>query len=154
VAQFPTGTSTGWQRSGKNSRIVCGSAQTEIVTATYDVTWDVNDLNTVNFSSNGIDEGISGIMKSAWGFRGDWDASPTGTFRTPPALYPQDYLPDLIIIPNFDDDESWEYPYARVRSAKNGSDANNKVTFEASGMNQGEFYVPVAGVVTPLVTTT
>ncbi len=130
---------TGWQRSGKAARINVG---TSILTyAKWEASWVTDDLDTTNFTSEGIEEGISGIESSDWSFSGAWDAG-TPPYDDPPGVYPRDDLQDLQLVTNLTDGTYFSYPYARVRSTKVGADVKGLVTWEASGKNQGDFDVP------------
>jgi hypothetical protein len=134
---------TGKQRAGKNSRINVGA--TRIVGQRWNVTWKGDDLDTVNFESGGLEEGILGIEGLEWSMAGDWDAG-TNPFDDPPGLYPRDDLAGLEFYENVTDNVGWDLTYARVRSATNGAEVRGKVSFEASGMSQGSFTPPAGSV--------
>jgi hypothetical protein len=128
---------TGYQRSGKNSRVEVNSS---VLTQSK---WEANlkgdDLDTANFQSEGLNEGIVGFIGAEWSCGGNWDAN-QNSFEDPPGFYPRDNLQNLLFYTNVADAVYWAFPYARVRSATNGAEAKGLVTFQASGMNQGNFY--------------
>lgn len=111
----------------------------------FDVDYTTNDLDTVNFESSGYGEGISSILDASLSFGGDWDAG-ANPYDNPPGIYPRDDLPNLRFYTNVSDGQNWLFTYARLRSARNGSEVRGKVTFEASGMNQGSFTAPSGSV--------
>lgn len=132
---------TGSQRSGKNSRISIGTANTILKFARWTTNWRGDDLDTVNFSSAGKGEGLLGIDQVEISMGGDWDAA-RNSFDDPPGIYPRDDLKTVKLFENVIDNVGWSFPYMRVRSANNGTEVRGKVTFEASGMSQGTFTVP------------
>lgn len=134
---------TGKQRSGKNSRIKV--AAQNLTFAKFSVTFKGDDLDTVNFESNGVDEGILGIIGAEYSAGGDWDAG-TNPFDAPPGIYPRDDLATVKFYNNVADNTFWNFPYLRVRSAVNSSEVKGKVAFEWSGMNQGSFFNPTGSV--------
>lgn len=142
MAEILTG--TGAQRSGKTAKVtVNGEA---IVLQSYNVQQRGDDLDTVNFESEGYDEGILGIEGLDWNFRGDWNASRT-PWTDPPGIYPRDDLAHLRFFLHTDGaQERWYMRYARVRSANNGAEVRGKVTYEAGGKSQGVFLTPPNGV--------
>lgn len=140
---------TGFQRAGKTSRITVG--QTPLVFASYEATLNGDDYPTVNFESwrdaegQTFDEGILGPIGADIRAGGDWDAhfAPLGS---PPGLYPRDDLANLSFYTSRFDNVAWIFPFARIRSATNGSDVKGKVTFNFSGKNQGRFNWPTGNV--------
>lgn len=134
---------TGKQRSGKNSRVTVGG--TPLVNNRWNVNYKGDDLDTVNFESEGLGEGILGIEECDLSFGGDWDAG-ANFFDDPPGIYPRDDLADLQFTENTTDNVFWDFPYARLRSATNGAEVRGKVSFEASGMSQGPFVLPTGSV--------
>lgn len=140
---------TGFQRSGKGSRIsVAGQA---LYYARFQASWEAEDLDTVNFGSYNaptdqtLDEGIMGVESSAFSGGGDWPANQV-PFVPPPGIFPRDDLADLALILNVNDDQEFNYPFARIRSANCSTAVRDKVTFEFSGKNQGVFLVPTINV--------
>jgi hypothetical protein len=147
---------TGYQRSGRNSRIAIGSnsAGTSLALAKWEVTWDTGDQDTTNFTSQQANnhmatEGIYDVDEFPWSMDGDWDANNIfcNNITSPasfPGIFPRDDLANLYFIINTNDSPTpyWLYPYARVRSAKNGTAVKEKVSFSASGKNQGLVTVP------------
>jgi hypothetical protein len=134
---------TGWQRSGKNSRVQVGS--NILAMSSFDVSVEATDLDTVNFTSAGADEGITGIYKATLSFKGDWDARLVSNgmpFGNPPGIFPRDDLQNVTFTINISDGNNWNFPYARIRSARTASDVTGKVSFDASGFNQGSFIDP------------
>lgn len=133
---------TGYQRSGKNSRVVVGG--TTLNQSRFDVTLNGDDLDTTNFESGGYGEGILGIQECDASFGGDWDAgdNPIDANGDPPGLYPRDDLADLQLYQNVTDATYWDFGYFRIRSARNGSEVRGKVSFECSGKSQGIFVLP------------
>ncbi len=134
---------TGIQRAMKNSRV--SSQSTSLAFAQWDVTLTGDDLDTANFESEGLNEGILGFEGADWNCGGDWDAG-TNPYDDPPGFYPRDDLNDLLFYENVTDAVLWDFPYARVRSSNNGGDIKGKVTFKASGKSQGPFNVPTGSV--------
>lgn len=134
---------TGFQRSMKDSQVNVGS--TSLAFAQWDVTYTGDDLDTGNFESGGLNEGILGFEGCDWNCGGDWDAG-TNPYDDPPGFYPRDDLTDLGFVENTTDDVGWLFDYARVRSSNNGGDVKGKVTFKASGKSQGTFTVPTGSV--------
>lgn len=130
---------TGIQRSGKESRIECES--TILALAKFNVVEEGQDLDTVNFESDGLGEGILGITFLRWTLGGAWDAG-TNPLDDPPGLYPRDDLPNLILTLNVTDATTYEMPFARVRSSTVGTDVKGLVTFDAAGMSQGDYSIP------------
>ncbi len=134
---------TGYQRSGKLSRVTAdGSA---LVHSKWNANWQGDDLDTVNFESVGVDEGILGIEWVDLSFGGDWDAH-DNPLDDPPGLFPRDDLPDLNFYVNTTDAVYWNFPYARLRSANNSTEVKGKVAFECSGKNQGDWNPPTGSV--------
>ncbi len=134
---------TGIQRSGKNSAI---SAQSTLLALTkFNVVEEGQDLDTGNFESAGLGEGILGFTFLRWTLGGAWDAG-TNPDDDPPGLYPRDDLPNLILTLNVADTTAYEMPFARVRSSTVGTDAKGLVTFDAAGMSQGDYAIPSGSV--------
>lgn len=132
---------TGWQRSGKNSRIVINGST--LAMARWNVQMRGDDLPTENFESGGLNEGILGFIGMEYSIAGDWDANllPFDT-ASPPGLYPRDDMGPMSIYENVADGTSYDFLYARVRSATNGAEAKGKVSFDASGMSNGDVTLP------------
>lgn len=139
---------TGYQRSGKNSRV-----EVELVALVrnkFDVEWSTKDLDTVSFESlgddgNSYDEGIESIREAKFAVDGDWDAH-QNAFDDPPGVYVRDDLSGLVLYLNTTDESLWSFPYSRIRSAKNTTAVRDKVGYSFSGMNQGQFTVPTGSV--------
>jgi hypothetical protein len=134
---------TGYQRSSKNSRVVVGGENLKNNKWTAEETGD--DLDTVNFESSGLDEGIKGIFGVAITYGGDWDAA-YNFFDDPPGIYPRDDLQDLQLYLNVADDTFWDFYYSRINSCNNSSSVRDKVSFDASGKSQGDYTRPTGSV--------
>lgn len=140
---------TGTQRAGKASRIEIGVANLAFASWSVDLKGD--DLETVNFESydlatgNSYGEGILGVLSADVRMGGDWDAS-QNPLDDPPGLYPRDDLQSVNFVDNRVDATEWTFAYMRIRSATNGTDVKGKVTFSASGHNQGTFSFPSGSV--------
>jgi hypothetical protein len=134
---------TGVQISGKTSRISADS--TVLSLAKFNVVEEGQDIDTVNFDSDGFGEGILGIQFLRWTLGGLWDAG-TNPLDDPPGIYVRDDLPDLILYLNVSDDQAYTMDYARVRSSTVGTDVHGAATFDASGMSQGEYILPEGSV--------
>lgn len=136
---------TGKQRAGKGSRITVGTGNTRLNHTKWSVNSKADDLDTVNFESLGLDEGIAGVLGCELAFGGAWDAG-LNVLVDPPGLYPRDDLPSLRFYENVTDAQSWLFTYARLRSANNGAEVRGLVTFDCSGMSQGAFTSPTGQV--------
>lgn len=134
---------TGYQRAGKNSRVQINA--TNLKKARWNVNENLEEIDTVNFESGGYDEGIGGISGCDWSLGGLWDAN-KNAFDDPPGLYPRDDLATLRFYENVTDNVRWSFTYARVRSATNGAEVRQGVTFESSGKSQGSFTRPTGSV--------
>ncbi len=107
------------------------------------------ELETTNFNSyvlasdTSFEEGILGTLGCATSFGGDWDAG-DNPLDDPPGLFPRDDLADVKYVVNQTDANFWDFAYMRLRTASSGANsANDKITFECSGMNQGPFIFPI-----------
>jgi hypothetical protein len=134
---------TGTQRAGKNSRVQVNAVN--LNQASWNVDYQGGDGDTTNFESGGYEEGIACVLSASWSVDGNWDAG-DNPFDDPPGLYVRDDLQDLYFYENVSDAVLWDFPYARVRSAKNGANVTGVVTFGSSGKNQGEFDLPTGSV--------
>ncbi len=134
---------TGKQRSGKNSAAIISS--TTLAYSKWNVEGHTVDLNTMNFISAGLEEGISGPAGLRWSLGGAWDAG-TNPDDNPPGIVPRDDLPNVRLIVNVADTSQYFMTYARVRSTTVGTDVNGLVTFDASGFSQGAFLIPTGSV--------
>ena len=134
---------TGIQRSGKNSAAIVTA--TVLAMAKWTLTFKGVDLDTMNFTSAGYQEGILGPIGLEWSLGGLWDAG-TNPNADPPGLYPRDNLQDVQLVVNVADATAYEMTYARVRSAVTGTTVTTAVAFDASGMSQGPFTIPVGEV--------
>lgn len=135
--------STGKQRAGKGSRVSVGSEN--LAFAKWSTNYKGDDLDTVNFESEGYDEGILSVIGVEISFGGSWDAG-NNPYDDPPGLFPRDDLTGLAFFENVTDNVGWEFPYARLRSANNGVEVKGLVSFDASGMSQGAFTPPTGSV--------
>src|SRR6185369_5790153 len=104
---------TGVQRSGKTSAIVADSVT--MAMSKFNCTEEGQDLDTVNFESNGLGEGILGVEFLRYTAGGAWDAG-VNSIDSPPGIYVRDDLPNLLLILNTTDSTNFDMPYARVRS--------------------------------------
>jgi hypothetical protein len=141
---------TGKQRASKTARILVGA--TALAFASWNLPLTGEDFPTVNFESYNVAAGQSfregilgdiGVDNATFG--GDWDAgaNPLGAV---PGLYPRDDLANVSMYTSRLDVILWNFPYFRVRSATNGAQVGQKVTFQAGGSNQGPFTYPTGSV--------
>jgi hypothetical protein len=147
----PLGAATGYQRSGKNSRVTFGGPLAALAHSKWQATWRGDDLDTTNFESGGKAEGILGIEDIGISFGGDWDARANpyenaNAGPSPPGLYPRDDLGNLYFWINKNDNTFWRFPVSRIRSAASGAEVRGKVTFEVSGFSQGGWFPPTGSV--------
>src|ERR1700722_609509 len=134
---------TATHRSGKNSAVIVTA--TTLAMAKWTITNKGVDLDTTNFTSAGYQEGILGPIGLEWSLGGLWDAG-TNPNADPPGLYPRDNLSALQLVVNVADATAYVMTFARVRSAVTGTTVTTAVAFDASGMNQGPFTIPVTEV--------
>ncbi len=134
---------TGIQRSGKTSALSADSVT--MAMSKWNCTEEGDDLDTVNFDSLGLGEGILGIQRLRYTAGGAWDAG-VNSIDNPPGIYVRDDLPNLILSLNVSDATAYEMPYARVRSATVGTDVKGLVTFDWAGMSQGIYALPTGSV--------
>lgn len=135
---------TGYQRSGKNTRITITGVN--LTMASWNIDLEGDDLNSRNFESSGFDQGIIGFIKCRWQLSGDWDAG-TNPFENPPGLYPRSNLGNVLFWTSTSDKVAWQFPFLRVLKARNSAVTNRgKVHFEASGISNGQFYYPLGSV--------
>lgn len=134
---------TGIQRSGKTSALLADSVT--MAMSKWNVTEEGDDLDTVNFESEGLGEGILGIQRLRYTAGGAWDAG-VNSIDSPPGIYVRDDLPNLNLVLNTTDSTFYYMPYARVRSATVGTDVKGLVTFDWAGMSQGIYGVPSGSV--------
>ena len=132
--------SGGLFRSGKNAAV---SVEDVILRKSkWDVDLKGDDLDTTNFESAGVDEGIIGIAGVDWNVGGLWDSNGI-QLSDPPGLFPRDDLGAVLLYINTTDAFFWNFPANRVLSSKNGAEVRQAVTFESSGkINGGPFYMP------------
>lgn len=133
----------GKARSGKGARVSAGG--TTLRAAEFEAAQQADDLDTTNFECSGTEQGTIGVLSATWSIRGDWDAS-VNMFDNPPGLYPRDDLLNLYLYTNLVDNVYWYFATARVLSSRNSGQVRGKVTFEASGKNQGTFVSPTGSV--------
>lgn len=130
-------------RAGKNSRVQIEAEN--LNKAKWDVNLHGDDIDTTNFESGGVDQGLIGIVGAEWNVGGLWDAS-LNNLVDPPGLYPRDNLGTVNLYANLIDDIFWSFPENRVLSSKNGAEVRQAVTFESSGKtNGGPFALPGGG---------
>jgi hypothetical protein len=140
---------TGAQRAGKTSRIIAQGVP--LTYASWNVDQKAEDLDTMNFESYNVvsgesyGEGIHDGLECGIRGGGDWDAA-AAPYGNPPGLYVRDDLSALYFYTSRIDNVFWLFPWARIRSATNGAQVKQKVTFEFSGMSQGTFIVPTVSV--------
>lgn len=118
---------------------------TRLVDNKWSVDENGDDLDTVNFESSGVEEGIQGIQGCEISFGGDWNAH-QNPFTDPPGLYPRDNLSQTYLYNNVTDASFWRFPYMRVRSARNSTEVRGKVSFESGGKSQGAYTRPAVSV--------
>lgn len=130
---------TGYQRAAKNSRVSIGG--TNLAQAKWNCDGRGDDIDTVNFESEGYGEGILGVIELAWSFGGLWDAG-TDYFVDPPGVYPRDDLANLKLWTNVTDGDYVYMPYARVRSSTVSAEVRQGVSFDSAGSSQGVWTDP------------
>lgn len=127
-------------RSGKNSRVIFEGVT--LNKSKWDLELKGDDIDTTNFESEGIDQGVIGIVSVDWNIGGLWD-SEADSLADPPGLYPRDDADSLLLYVNLADDLNWTLDNNRVLSSKNGAEIKQAVTFDTSGKLQGgPFYMP------------
>ncbi len=143
---------TGHQRAAKSAAIrIVGGIFLDY--ASWNVSLSGDDLDTVNFESfsndgtgNSYSEGILGILRADFDFGGDWDAG-RNAYGNPPGLYPRDDFADLNLFISSPTSpfgqQGWFFQWSRIRTSKNGGVVQGKVTFSATGINQGGFRYPL-----------
>ena len=131
------------QRSGKNAAVSVQGSLLNFAKWSADVKGD--RLDTVNFESGGVGEGIVGIEEVSTSFGGDWDAG-DNPFDDPPGLYPRDDLPDVVFTENTTDNVFWNFDYMFIETARNSAEVRGKVSFETSGYSQGVYDTPTGSV--------
>ncbi len=134
---------TGIQRSGKASAISVDSVT--LALSKWNCTEEGDDLDTGNFDSGGLGEGILGFVRLRYTAGGAWDAG-VNPIDNPPGIFVRDDLPNLILVINTFDDTDYNMPFARVRSVTVGTDVKGLVTFDWSGMSQGSYLAPTGSV--------
>lgn len=143
---------TGYQRAAKTSRIVL-SGSNPLCYASWHNTVSAQDAETTNFESyiggsqnESFKESLHGPVQSDLRFGGDWDAH-LAPFGTPPGFYVRDDLEDLSFYPSRIDGTFFTYPWVGIRSSAVGAQMpNGKVTFDCTGFNEGQFFLPTASV--------
>jgi hypothetical protein len=101
-------------------------------------------LDTTHFESQGIEEGLIGIIGADWSLRGNWDAT-QNPLADPPGLFPRDNGTNMSLITNIVDADAYVFPFWRCLNSKITTTANGLVTFDADGKNQGPFNDPGFG---------
>lgn len=134
---------TGIQRSGKASALKVDAVT--MAMSKWNATEEGDDLDTGNFDSLGLGEGILGFRRLRYTAGGAWDAG-INSEDTPPGIFVRDDLPNLIMTLNVTDATAYDMPFARVRSVTVGTDVHGLVTFDWSGMSQGTYGVPTGSV--------
>lgn len=129
----------GSMRAAKGSRVSVGG--TPLTKSEWDVTYRGDDLDTTNFESGGVEQGLIGVLGADWNAGGDWDAA-RPAFGVIPGMYPREDLANLQLYTNVSDGHAWAFPLARVISARNGAQVRQKVTLSGSGKGQGNFSLP------------
>lgn len=107
------------------------------------------DLDTSNFESNGIEEGLVGMIGADWSIRANWDAA-KNPLDDPPGLFPRDNGTDMKLAVNKVDDKGYIFPFWRCLNSKITTTTTGLVTFDADGKNQGPFTAPTGSVVPAL----
>ncbi len=134
---------TGIQRSGKASALSADSVT--MAMSKWNITEEGDDLDTVNFESQGLGEGILGIQRLRYTAGGAWDAG-VNAIDEPPGIFVRDDLPNLLMVINVTDTTGYSMPFARVRSVTVGTDVKGLVTFDWAGMSQGIYGAPTGSV--------
>lgn len=121
-------------RAGKNARVSVNGVP--LNKAKWEVDLKGDDIDSTNFESGGVDQGLIGIVGIDWSFGGLWDAV-EDDLSGPPALYPRDNLLNLNFYENVLDNVFWSLPINRILSSKNGAEVRQAVNFETSGKLNG-----------------
>jgi hypothetical protein len=99
------------------------------------------DLDTTNFESQGIEEGLIGIVGADWSIRGNWNPA-QNPMADPPGLFPRDNGTDMSLITSIADADAYVFPFWRCLNSKITTSASGLVAFDADGKNQGPFNTP------------
>lgn len=130
-------------RAGKTGRVAVGSQLLAMLE--WSVTARGADLDTTNFESNGIEEGLVGIIGADWAVRANWDAG-KNPLDDPPGLFPRDNGTAMSLFTNVADNKPYVFPFYRCLNSKITTNATGLVTFDADGKNQGPFQEPTGSV--------
>lgn len=130
---------TGKQRAGKNARIKVQG--TPLNYGDYDCDDKADDLDETNFESGGLEQGTIGIEVVEYTAGGFFDAGAM-PYDDPPGLFPRDNLPNMLVYPSVTDGTFWNFPLARVFTAKNSANVRAMVLFTWGGKSQGPFSRP------------
>lgn len=133
----------GKQRSAKNSRIRV--AATTLNYARWDANWRGDDLDTTNFESAGLEEGLIGIEVVEFSGGGHWDAG-RNPFDQPPGIFPRSDGGPVELIENVTDNIGWLLNVVRFLSTRNSAELRGVVSFEFSGKSNGAFSRPTGSV--------
>lgn len=130
-------------RSGKDARVQVDGANLNL--GNWDYTHHADDLDNVNFESNGLDQGIIGVEGADANFDGFFDHG-VNPADDPPGVYPRDDLPNVNLYTNVDDDLYCSLPLARCLSIKINTAVRDQVKFAATCKSQAEFSDPTGSV--------
>lgn len=134
---------TGKQRAGKGSRIGINNVAQVLGRWSAESTKEEHD--TTSFESGGFSEAIVGIDQANVTLAGDWDAG-ANFYDDPPGIYPRDDLAAVKFFTSISDNIFWDFTYLFIRSASNSAEVRGKIAFEASGRNQGSYFLPAGSV--------
>jgi hypothetical protein len=130
-------------RAGKNSRVAGNGIN--ILAEEWNNDFKADEIDTTNFESLGIYQGLTGVNECDWDFKGKWNAQ-VNIFDIPPGIFPQDLFPNLGFYENQSDNVFNFLPFALIFSAKNGAVVRQAVTWEASGKNNGSYTLATGSV--------
>jgi hypothetical protein len=130
-------------RAGKSGRVTIGlePAAQHLALQEWAVTGRGADLDTTNFESQGLEEGLIGIVGADWSVRGNWDSA-MNPMADPPGLFPRDNGTNMSLITNIGDADGYVFPYWRCLNSRITTTANGMVAFDADGKSQGPFNTP------------
>jgi hypothetical protein len=129
----------GHQLAGKGARVVAAGVQ--LKKSKWNCAQEGEKIDTSNFESDGTPQGMNGFIGLKWDFGGLFDAA-SNDFDSPPGIFPQDTFPDLYLYLSVAGAQFWNMPQALILSARNGVEARQGVTFDASGESNGLYTLP------------
>lgn len=127
--------------AGKNSRMQVGAQATNLTANHYTCAYNGKDLDTLNFESNGFDEGIIGPIDLTWTVKAVWNANQQ-PLSDPPGLFPRSNGTNMIILPQNSSPLGYTMPSWRCFGSTISSAADGTVDFDANGKNNGTFTTP------------